>query len=299
MKKTLTLAVAVILLAMVPAAAWASGATVYVTVSVDGKLEIAAEPVQVTELTVDGAIKAAHAAFFPEGESGYAAGIDPMWNMFMISKVWGVAQIPFVILNSGPLGSPSNPGTADVTPVKGGDNLIISVSSNPAVPAEAISLTVSVADGEANVTATNWILDIMTFSYSSVPYANQEVVDLATGEVLGTTDAEGSITVPAGNAVAVGGVAAIPTDGSSASTPDAAAASPPPPPAAPAFPAPAGPGSTPAEDVDYSLFSGGKDVALIRIVVLGIILFVPALLVVIIGGNKAEKEAEERGRHFL
>ena len=120
---------------------------------------------------------------FSRKESGYAAGIDPMWNMFMISKVWGVAQIPFVILNSGPLGSPSNPGTADVTPVKDGDNLIISVSSNPAVPAEAISLTVSVADGEANVTATNWILDIMTFSYSSVPYANQEVVDLATGEV--------------------------------------------------------------------------------------------------------------------
>ncbi|NLM51614.1 MAG: hypothetical protein GX197_02165 [Firmicutes bacterium] len=298
MKKVLAFAITMILLVVAPVAVWASEATIYVTVSVDGKLEIAAEPVKVTELTIDGAIKAAHAAFYPEGESGYAAGLDPMWNMFMISKVWGVNQVPFVILNSGPLGSAANPGTADVTPVKDGDNLIISVSSNPAVPAQAVSLTVSVTEGEATVTATNWLLDFMTFSYSSAPLANAEVIDVITGEVLGTTDAEGSITVPAGNAVAVAGVAAIPTDGSSASTPDAAAATPPPAPSAPTFPAPAGPGGA-AEEVDYSLFSGGKDVALIRIVVVGIILFVPALLVVLIGGRRAEKEAEERGRQFF
>lgn len=225
MKKALILSIAVIMLIAMTTVASAEDNTVFITVSVDGELIIAAQPVSPTEMTVDGVLKAAHAAFFPGGESGYEAGIDPMWNMFLISKAWGVNTTPFVILNGAPLGAPENPGTADTTAVKGGDNIIMSLSSDPMVPARAVALKVSVSGNSATVTATEWILDFTTFTYSSTPLANAQVTDPETGEVLGTTDAEGNITVPATGVVAVEGLAAIPVDGSAGSgTEDPAAA---------------------------------------------------------------------------
>jgi hypothetical protein len=207
MKKALALVIAVILLSVMAPATLAADSTVYVSVSVDGKLEVAAQPVTVTDLTVQGALIAAHAAYYSGGEAGYTGGIDPTYNMFLISQVWGVKATPYVIIN----GAPSQ-GAADTTAVKPGDNIIVSVSSDMATPALAISLESSVADGSATVTAKNWVFDFTTFTYSETPYAGAKVIDPETGKEIGTTDAEGKITVPASGVVAIDGLAAIRLD---------------------------------------------------------------------------------------
>lgn len=223
MKKVFVLCIVFVLLVAVTPIAMAAETTVYVSVSVDGKLEVAAQPVTITELTVQAAIKSAHEAYYSGGESGYSAGIDPVWNMFMISKAWGVFSTPYVVVNEAPLGSDFfGPSSADTYPVQDGDNIILSISSDFMNPAKAIALTVSMDGSSATITATSWQLDFETFQYTSKPFAGAEVVDPTTGESLGTTDQNGNITVPAGGIVAVGGLAAIPVDGSSAATPDAA-----------------------------------------------------------------------------
>lgn len=212
MKKLLVLVIAVVLLAaMTPMALAAS--TVYVTVSVDGKLEIAAQPVSVSDLTADAAIKAAHAAYYSGGESGYTAGIDPTWNMFLITQCWGVSGTPFVIINGAPLGAGENASylTADTAPVKAGDNIVLSISSDPMTPSRAIALTASVSGTSATVSATEWVLDFTTFQYTSSPVASAKVVDPVSGTSLGTTDASGSATVnvPASGIIAIDGLSAI------------------------------------------------------------------------------------------
>ena len=213
MKIVLALAIAVILLmVMAPVAlAAGSGTTVYVSVSVDGKLLVAAQPVTVTDMTVNGAIKAAHAAYYSGGESGYAAGIDPTFNMYLISKCWGVQGVPFVIINDAPLGATA-PQTVDTTPVAANDNLIICTSSDPMnKPATPVSLKATLSGDSATLTATSWTLDFTTFTYSHVLLANAKVVDPTTSASLGTTDANGQITVtvPASGIVAIDGLAAI------------------------------------------------------------------------------------------
>jgi len=216
MKLVLALAIAIILLmVMAPvalvAASDGSGVTVYVSVSVDGQLLVAAQPVTVTDLTVDGALKAAHAAYYSGGESGYAAAIDPMFNMFLISKCWGIQGVPFVIINDAPLGATA-PQTVDTTPVIANDNIIICASSDPMnKPATPVSLAATLSGDSATLTATSWTLDFMTFTYSHVPLANAIVIDPTTGASLGTTDANGKITVtvPASGIVAIEGLAAI------------------------------------------------------------------------------------------
>lgn len=213
MKLVLALAIAVILLTVMAPVALAadSGITVYVSVSVDGELLVAAQPVTVSDMTLDGAIKAAHAAYYSGGESGYAAGIDPMWNMYLISQCWGILGVPFVIINDAPLGATA-PQTVDTTPVVANDNIIICESSDPMnKPATPVSLTATLSGDSATVTATAWTLDFMTFMYSSAPLANANVVDPTTGASLGTTDASGRITVsvPESGVVAIDGLAAI------------------------------------------------------------------------------------------
>ncbi len=209
-----------------PAAPAGDGNTVYITVAVDGKVVVAAEPLTTSGTTVDAVLKDAHIAFYPDGEAGYVAGIDQMWNMFLITKCWGVTATPYVIVNGGPLGSTANPDTADKAPVRNGDNIIISTSSDTNVPALAIALSVELADGSATVTATNWVLDFSTFTYKSSPFADAEVTDPATGASLGKTDAEGKITVtpPESGVVVVGNVSAIRVDGSAISAEELAAA---------------------------------------------------------------------------
>ena len=231
MKIVLALAIAVVLsMAMTPLALADSGATVYVSVSVDGELLVAAQPVTVTDMTVEAVIKAAHAAYYPDGESGYVAGIDPTFNMYLISRCWGVPATPFVIVNGAPLGADlSIPATVDAAPVAANDNVIICTSSDMMNnPAQPVSLTSTLSGDAATVTATLWTLDFMTFMYSSAPFTSANVLDPTTGESLGTTDANGSITVtvPESGIVAVDGLAAINVKTAPAPAPAAAATTP-------------------------------------------------------------------------
>ncbi len=215
MKTLLALAIAVILLmVMTPIAlAAGSGATVYVSVSVDGQLLVAAQPVSVTDMTVEAVIKAAHEEYYSGGLSGYTAGIDPMFNMYLVTQCWGVQATPYVILNNAPLGAdPSIPPTVDAAPVAANDNIIICTSNDPMnKPATPVSLTATLSGDSATVKATAWTLDFMTFTYSSEPFANANVIDPVTGTSLGTTDADGTITVtvPESGIVAIDGLAAI------------------------------------------------------------------------------------------
>jgi hypothetical protein len=162
-------------------------------------------------MTVQGAIKAAHAAYYSGGESGYAAGIDPTFNMFLITKCWGIKATPYVILNGVPLGATA-PQTVDTTPVAANDNIIICTSSDPmSKPATPVSLTATLSGDSATVTATAWTLDFTTFTYSSAPLANANVIDPVTGASLGVTDANGRFTVlvPESGIIAIDGLAAI------------------------------------------------------------------------------------------
>jgi hypothetical protein len=187
--------------------------TVYVSVSVDGKLLVAAKPVTITEMTVQGAIKAAHKEYYSHGEGGYSAGIDPAFNMYLVTRCWGVRATPYVVVNGAPLGSsPLAPATVDVAPVAANDNIIICTSSDPmGRPAQPVSLAATVTGDSVTVTATAWTLNLSTFTYSSTLLANANVVDPATGATLGTTDANGQITVtvPESGVVAIEGLAAI------------------------------------------------------------------------------------------
>ncbi len=232
MKKILALVIVAILVfaTMIPAALAADDATVYVSVSVDGDLKIAAQPVTVSTLTVEAALKEAHAQYYSGGESGFNAGIDPTYNMYMINSFWGVATTPYVILNSAPLGSGANAmyASADTAPVADGDNLIVSISTDFMNPSPAVALTADVADGNATITASSWTLDFTTFQYTSSPLAGRKVFD-ADGAELGTTGSDGKITVPASGVAVVDGLAAIPADGTSKSTGDTVVAVAPPP----------------------------------------------------------------------
>ena len=214
MKKVFALVIVVLLLATMAAPmALADNVTVTVSVSVNGELVVAAEPVTTGDATVEGVIRAAHAAFYPDGEAGYASGIDPTYNMFMINTCWGVVTTPYVILNSAPLATGENAAytTADVAPVKNGDNLILIVDTTYMVP--VTSLTAEPDGGNVKITATQWVLDFTTFQYNGSPMAGKELID-ASGASLGTTGADGTLTVPATAKVVLPGVAAIPGDGS-------------------------------------------------------------------------------------
>jgi hypothetical protein len=215
MKLVRALAIAVILLTLMAPVALAadSGVTVYVSVSVDGELLVAAQPVTVTEMTVDAVIKAAHEEFYSGGLSGYTAGIDAMFNMYLITQCWGITATPYVIVNGAPLGADqTKPMTVDTYTLVANDNIIIctgtDMMNNPVQP---VSLTTTVSGDSATVTATLWTLDFMTFMYSSAPLAGANVIDPTTGASLGTTDADGQITVtvPASGVVAIEGLAAI------------------------------------------------------------------------------------------
>ena len=221
MKKILALVIAAVLVfaTMIPAVLAAGEATVYVSVSVDGDLKIAAQPVKVSTLTVEAALKEAHAQYYPGGASGFKAGIDSTYNMYMINTFWGVQTTPYVILNSAPLGSGANAmyTSADSAPVADGDNLIVSISTDFMNPSPVVSLTADVADGEAKISASSWTLDFTTFQYTSSPLAGRKVID-ADGNELGTTGGDGSVTVPAEGVAIIDGLAAIPADGTSNST---------------------------------------------------------------------------------
>jgi hypothetical protein len=133
--------------------------------------------------------------------------------MYLVTMCWGIQATPYIILNNAPLGAdPNVPPTVDAAPVAANDNIIICTSSDPMnKPAKPVSLAATLSGGSATVTATAWTLNFMTFTYSSAPYANANVIDPATGASLGTTDAKGNITVtvPESGVIAIEGLAAI------------------------------------------------------------------------------------------
>jgi len=226
MKRAFALTIVVLLLAMMvaPAALAADEVTVTISISVNGELVVAAEQVTTSEATVEGAIRAAHAKFCPDGEAGYGSGIDPTYNMFMINTIWGVANTPYVILNSAPLATGENAQktSADTAPIVNGDNIIIIQDTTYMVP--VVSLTAQAEGDNVTLTATKWALDFNTFQYNGTPYVG-EIVD-ASGASLGTTDASGVLTVAKTAKAVVAGVCGIPADGSATASAAPAASAP-------------------------------------------------------------------------
>ena len=188
-----------------------AGTTVYVSVSVDGVLLVAAQPVTITNLTAEGAVKAAHEAFYSGGLSGYTAGINPTWNMYLVTQCWGVQNTPYIVINGAPLGAvPGTPNTVNAAMVAANDNILICTGADTST-ISPVSLTATRSGDSMTVTATAWTLNFATFAYTHVLLANANVIDPVTGASLGTTDANGQITVtvPESGVVAIEGRAAI------------------------------------------------------------------------------------------
>ena len=84
--------------------------------------------------------------------------------MYMVSKCWGVEQIPFMIVNDNePVGNP----TADAYAVKDGDNIVIAIATDPEnAPAKAIALKADVDGNNATITATEWVLDFNLYLFN-------------------------------------------------------------------------------------------------------------------------------------
>jgi len=253
-----------------PAPGIESGApiTVYVSVSANGVLEIASQPVEITTYSVEAAIVAAHEKYYPGGISGFGAGIDPTYGMYMINTLWGVATTPYVVLNTAPLGSGANSAyiSADTCPVVAGDNLIIVADSAGMVP--PCSMEYDPSNGVVKV--NQWALDFTTFQYTSAALENVEICDAATGEVLATTNALGIANVrkaPACGVVCYKGVGAIRmTDTVSE------------------FDCVKDKYTAPAHD--YSVFGGADGRSLLRIVIIGVGLIIPLFIVVLYAYNK-------------
>ncbi|MDR2421180.1 MAG: hypothetical protein LBD49_03625 [Oscillospiraceae bacterium] len=169
---------------------------IYVTVVNGGVVELAAAPVTPDEMTLVGAIVKAHELYFNDGAAGYEAGIDPTYNMFLISKAWGVNGVPFISQGA---------AMAEVTetaPVSAGDNIVITTSGAP----NAVILTV--ADG--TVTATSQTLDFATFQYMSAAVSGAKLIG-SDGTELGVTGEDGTaaITVPSDGVIIAEGLAAV------------------------------------------------------------------------------------------
>jgi hypothetical protein len=88
-------------------------------------------------------------------------------------QVLGCDGDAFVIVNGAPLGAPANPDAAIKPPCATATTSSLHLLGYQC-PAVAVALSVELADGSATVTATNWVLDMTTFSYSSKPFADAE-----------------------------------------------------------------------------------------------------------------------------
>lgn len=260
--------------AAAPSTAVASGnpITVYMTVSVEGVLQIAAQPVTVSDYTVEAVLKEAHSKYYSGGDSGFHAGMSQQFVMYMIDKCWGVAATPYVIVNGTPLGADSTkPATANQATVADGDNIIVNVSkAMGTIP--VVSLAV---DKDGTVKATTWALDMQTFKYNSSALIEQEIVDAQTGKVLGKTDGTGKLKLkspPDCGVVAIPGLAAAPYGTVKTFTCITTKYVPP--------------------AHDYSVFGGPDGQSLLRIVIIGLGLAVPLGAVVL---HAQRKELKNHG----
>lgn len=183
---------------------------VFVSVSVDSKLVIAANPIAYTEdMTLEDVIKAAHEAYYPDGASGCDISTNNAFNMYMVNKCWGIAQIPFIIVNDHP-NSEKTFEAVNTVKVAPNDNIILCTSSVQG-GATPVSVRATRSGDSVTLTVTSWILNLSNFTYSTAPLKDAAVWDPATGMVLGRTDDKGSITVniPECGIVAIEGLAAI------------------------------------------------------------------------------------------
>ena len=245
--------------------------TVYVSVSANGVLEIASQPVEITTYSVEAALLAAHEKYYAGGTTGFHAGSDNQYAMYMIDTIWGVPTTPYVILNTAPLGSGANAAyiSADTAPVSPGDNIIVVADAAGLTP--AVSMEYDSSNGVIKV--NQWSLDFTTFQYTSAALENVDIVDAQTGEVLATTNALGIGNVrkaPACGVVAYKGVGAVRMTDSVGN-----------------FDCVKDKYTAPAHD--YSVFGGKDGRQLLRILIVGLGLVIPLLIVVLYSYNKELK----------
>ncbi len=184
--------------------------SVYVSVSVDGKLLVAAQPIAYTkDMTVEDVVKAAHTAYYADGLNGYQADESKFGaGYYIINKCWGVENIPCIIINEHP-NSEKVFQAVNAVKVKANDNIIIS-TVNSGGTNTPVSLKAVVSSGKVTITAKIWTMNPADYTWSSKIHANANVLD-SKGASLGTTDANGQITIdiPADGIVIIEGFAAI------------------------------------------------------------------------------------------
>ncbi|MDR0935892.1 MAG: hypothetical protein LBM98_04335 [Oscillospiraceae bacterium] len=167
---------------------------IYFTASVNGTVEVAAEPIPYTKgMTAVDALVEAHKKWYSGGESGFAGGIDSTYNMYLITTAWGIAATPAVMVNGMPQGHPDLMGgaTSDKLLLSEGDNVVLIASSGLAT---YVSVEGSVDGDNVTLTGLTWVLDFSTFTWAKSPFKGQLVT--ADGTELGDFDEEGQITIP-------------------------------------------------------------------------------------------------------
>jgi hypothetical protein len=169
-----------------PAPAGETG-EVYITIVANGKVEVAAQPVVPDKMTIEGVLLKAHETWYPGGVSGYAAGIDPTYNMYLITTAWGISGTPFNSQGDGMVAA-----TVDTAAVKPGDNIIMTASG--AASAVTLKANEGENEGEIVITATSWALDFTTWQYMGTKVSDGRVIDSA-GNEFGTTGGDGTIVV--------------------------------------------------------------------------------------------------------
>jgi hypothetical protein len=182
---------------------------VYVSVSVDGQLLVVAKPISYTkDMTLEDVIKAAHEAYYSGGKSGYDISTNNAFGMYMVNKCWGIAQVPYIILNDTPNSAGGVFEAVNTVKVKANDNVILCQYTTPTP--KSVSLKATISGGKVTVTATDWEFSTSTYTYSHAALKNAKVLD-SKGASLGTTDANGQITIdiPADGIVIIEGFAAI------------------------------------------------------------------------------------------
>ena len=242
--------------------------TVYVSISANGVLEIASQPVQVSTYSVQEVLKEAHRQYCPQGEAGFADGINATYGMYMVSKVWGVETTPYIIKNSAPLGSMANSDylTADTTPVAAGDNIIVVADAAGVAPACSLEYDPT----SQLVKVQQWALDFTTFQYTPGAIEGIDIIDAETGAVLGTTNALGNARLtkqPTCGVVMYQGVGAVRVK-DDVSKFDCVKEK---------YVAPAH---------DYSVFGGPDGRMLLRLLIIGLVMIVPLFIVVIFAHRK-------------
>jgi len=242
--------------------------TVYVSISANGVLEIASQPVQVTTYSVQEAIKEAHRQYCPQGEAGFGDGINASYGMYMVNKIWGVETTPYIILNSAPLGTMANADytTADFAPVKEGDNIIIVADAAGVTPACSLEYDAT----SQLVKLQQWALDFTTFKYTPGAIEGVDIIDAQTGAVLGTTNALGNARLtkqPTSGVVAYQGVGAVRVKDDISK-----------------FDCIKDKYVAPAHD--YSVFGGPDGKMLLRLLIIGLVMIVPLFIVVIFAHRK-------------